>query len=294
MAEVWARLAPEVGGAGEVTPLSARPSHVVRRAFSLPAPRGRRKMILGQLATALVVLTVGGWLTATLLLRRGSEPAEAMRVAKTAPAERATFRLPDGTRVMLSVASTLRYPEGFPDGRREVLLEGEAYFDVAHEELRPFIVRAGNLVAKDVGTQFTIRAYPDDAGAQVVVREGRVAIRPTAEGIREQVLEPGQLGRLREGGVPTVEEADTAAHFAWTEGRLVFDETPLHDALPQLSRWFDLEFRLADSELGDVSLSATLKSQPTSEVLDNLAASLGVRQRRQGRIVTLYSVDRGK
>jgi transmembrane sensor len=88
-----------------------------------------------------------------------------------------------------------------------------------------------------------------------------------------------------------VELADTAAWFAWTEGRLVFDNTPLREALPQLSRWFDLEFRLADSSMGDVPLTATLRTQPTSDVLDNLAASLGMRQRQEGRTVTLYSTN---
>jgi ferric-dicitrate binding protein FerR (iron transport regulator) len=150
------------------------------------------------------------------------------------------------------------------------------------------------LVAKDLGTQFTVRVYPDDPSARVVVREGKVAIRAVKDGTSELVVAPGQLGRLVEGGAPVVEQADTAAYFAWTEGRLVFDGTPLRDALPQLGRWFDLEFRLADTVLGDVPLTATLKSRPTPDVLDNLAASLGMRQRRQGRTVTLYSAPPGR
>lgn len=287
--EVWARLAPEVGGAGELAAASSKRPRRVGREFALP--ERRRRSIAGALAAAVVVLTVGGGLAATLLLRRQMAPAAAIRVAATAPAERATFRLPDGTQVMLGVASTLRYPAGFPDGLREVSLEGEAYFEVVHQEQRPFVVRAGDLVAKDLGTQFTVRAYPDDQGAQVVVREGKVAIRAAADGTSERIVAPGQLGKLAEGKVPTVEQADTAAYFAWTEGRLVFDGTPLRDALPQLGRWFDLEFRLADSSLGDVPLSATLKTRPTPDVLDNLAASLGMRQRQQGRTVTLYSAD---
>jgi ferric-dicitrate binding protein FerR (iron transport regulator) len=233
---------------------------------------------------------VGGGLVAMLLLRR-SQPIQAMRVATTAPAERATFRLADGTRVILGVASVLRYPQTFPANSRGVQLEGEAYFEVAHEQRRPFIVRAGDLVATDLGTQFTVRAYPDDPAAQVVVREGRVAVRPMLPGKLDQVVAPGELGRLAKGGVLTVERADTAAAFAWTEGRLVFEDTPLREALPQLGRWFDLEFRLADSAMGDIPLTATLRTQPTVEVLDNLAASLGMRRKQLGRTVTLYAAD---
>jgi ferric-dicitrate binding protein FerR (iron transport regulator) len=291
-AEVWARLVPVVGEAGE--PAAASLKRGRRGTPDFAFPERRRKSISGALAAAVVVLTIGGGVAATLLLRRQMAPAEAIRVAATAPAERATFRLPDGTQVMLGVASTLRYPAAFTDGRRAVALEGEAYFDVIHEEQRPFIVLAGDLVAMDLGTQFTVRAYPDDPDARVVVREGKVAIRAAGDGVSERVVAPGQLGRLTEGNVPTVEHVDTAAYFAWTEGRLVFDDTPLREALPQLGRWFDLEFRLADSTLGDVPLSATLKSRPTPDVLDNLAASLELRQRQEGRIVTLYSAHPGR
>jgi anti-sigma factor RsiW len=98
MTEVWGRLAPDIGDAGSVPPASDRRARRPTRGFALAERRGRRKMILGQLAAALVVLTVGGWLIATLLLRREVAPTGAMLVATTAPAERATLRLLDGTR----------------------------------------------------------------------------------------------------------------------------------------------------------------------------------------------------
>lgn len=286
--EVWTRLEGEPGvvnglsGVGKIRPLGAPV-----RAFAVPP----RRRFTPQFAAAVVILAVGAAAAGALLLRSWSPaPIEAVRVASTAPAERAKFRLPDGTQVILGVASTLRYPDDFGSASREVSLDGEAYFEVLHDARRPFVVHAGELVAKDVGTAFTVRSYRDDSSARVVVREGRVAIRASAAPeASERVVEPGQLGRLSKGEEPTVQLADTAALFAWTEGRLVFEEVPLRDALPQLGRWFDLEFRLADSALGDEPLSATLKSQPTPDVLNNLAASLGLRQRQAGRIVTFYS-----
>ena len=280
-AEVWARLEHDVGRAGE--------PREVRRPTLGGVPAGRWSTG-AQIAAAAVITLIGAAAVGALLFRaRPEAPAPVLRVAKTAPGQRATLRLPDGTQVMLGVASTLRYPASFERGSHELSLEGEAYFDVVHDASRPFAVRAGDLVAKDLGTQFTVRAYPEDVRARVVVREGRVAIGaqgavPEAGG----VVASGQLGRLRDGGEPVIEPADTAVYFAWIQGRLVFDQTPLREALPQLGRWFDLEFRLADSALGDVPLTATLTTTPTPDVLDNLAASLGMRQRRVGRVVTLY------
>jgi transmembrane sensor len=285
-ADVWARLERERGRAG-VPPQGRRP---VLRDLALPA---RHWSTAVQIAAAVLVTLAGAAAVGALLFRSHSQAAvPAPKVATTARGQRATFRLPDGTHVMLGVASTLRYPASFDGGSRELSLEGEAYFEVVHDEQRPFVVRAGDLVARDIGTEFTVRAYPDEARARVVVRQGRVAIQAAgAAPTTEKVVAAGQLGGLRAGQAPVVEAADTAAAFAWTQGRLVFDRTPLREALPQLSRWFDLDFRLADSALGDVPLSATFTTQPTPDVLGNLAASLGMRERREGRTVTLYAAD---
>jgi transmembrane sensor len=285
----------------------ATPSVEVRKSIErqLDAPRKRfslgaqpARSAFAKLAVLLLVVG-GGALAGRALLSPEPDtarPAPAMRVVTTPPGQRASFRLPDGTSVMLGVASTLRHPVRFGAGRREVELEGEAYFEVVHDESRAFAVRAGDIVAVDLGTQFIVRAYRDDHHARVVVREGKVALRAASaqDDSAQQVLLPGQLGRLERNGTPVAERVDTSVYFAWTEGRLVFDDVPLRDALPQLSRWYDLEFRLADSALGRVPLTATFKNQPTEDVLDLLAASLGMRQVRSGRTVTFYSATSGR
>lgn len=264
------------------------------RRFALES--GPRRFMLAKAAAVLLVVGAGAVAGRALFVSRpeAPAPAPAPRVVTTPPGQRASFRLPDGTRVILGVASTLRHRPGFAAGTREVELEGEAYFDVVHDEQRPFVVHAGDIVAKDLGTEFVVRAYPEDRHARVVVREGIVALRAaTTDSLTARTIQPGQLGRLAADGTPIVEPADTAAQFAWTEGRLVFDSIPLRDALPQLSRWYDLDFRLADSSLGRVPLTAAFGNQPTDDVLELLAASLGLRQVRHGRVVTFHSATGG-
>jgi transmembrane sensor len=152
-------------------------------------------------------------------------------------------------------------------------------------------VRAGDLIATDLGTEFLVQAYPEHGGARVVVRSGTVSVRPVRaqNSVQpERVVRPGELARIAADGAPLVEQADTAAYFAWTTGILVFDGTPLREALPQLSRWYDLDFRLADSSLGAIPLSGRLDQVLTPSRLELLAGSVGLAQVRRGRIVTFY------
>jgi ferric-dicitrate binding protein FerR (iron transport regulator) len=257
----------------------------------------RRRWPVALRVAAAVLLVGSGALVVWAERHRadGSQAAPvAVRTLTTPRGQRAAFKLPDGSSVVLGPASTLRHAADFGREGRELSLEGEAYFEVRHDERRPFVVRAGDVVAQDLGTEFVIRVYPEDAHARVVVRQGTVALH--AAGAPQQagprVLGPGDLGRLSVNGELIVERADTAAYFAWTEGRLTFDGVPLREALPQLGRWFDLDFRLGDSTLGDVPLTATFKNQQTDEVLDLLAASLEMRQVKHGRVVTLYPGSR--
>jgi ferric-dicitrate binding protein FerR (iron transport regulator) len=242
------------------------------------------------------VLAVGAVLAGRELLMNdgGSQVTTAERVVTVPRGERARFRLSDGTEVLLGPGSTLRHPRAFAGRLREVTLEGEAYFTVEHDERRPFRVRAGNLIATDLGTEFLVRAYPENAEARVVVRSGTVSVRavePRDSTQPGRVVRPGEVGRIDTDGMPLVERADTAAYFAWTTGTLVFDDTPLREALPQLSRWYNLEFRLADSSLGGIPLSGRLDQTLTPDRLDLLAGSVGLQQIQRGRVVTFYRIS---
>lgn len=270
-------------------PAAAMPARE-RGRLSLEEPARRRRRV-PLLAAAAVVLAAGAALAVRARHQDRSE-VSAERVVTVPRAQQAQFKLPDGTLVLLGGGSALHYPSDFGTAAREVRLEGEAYFTVEHDARRPFRVRAGELVATDLGTEFLVRAYPEEAHARVVVRSGEVAVRSAAapnRGQRGPVVRPGELGRLNPSGEPVVEQADTAAYFAWTRGILIFDGMPLREALPQLSRWYDLDFRLADSSLGSIPLSGTLDRTLTDDRLELLASSLGLRQARSGRVVTFSS-----
>jgi transmembrane sensor len=248
-------------------------------AFSDPfqSPRQSRWLIVGGVAAALAIAAIG-----VSVARR--VPAGPMAIAEqkdvaTRAGQRADVYLSDGTHVLLAPASRLRFASPFTDTVRVVRLEGEAMFDVKHDALRPFIVRTQNGVARDLGTRFAIRQYPGDADVRVVVAEGSVAL-------DSAVLKPGDVGLRDSAGGITVERVDIAKALAWTQGRLTLEAVPLREAIPQLDRWYDLEFLLSDPDLGARRLTASFSDEPADEVVRVIATSLDVRFERRGRTVT--------
>jgi transmembrane sensor len=271
VARAWQELSPKLDRVGVGEPIPTR----VTRPWFTPA-WGLR------IAAALAVLVGGGLLYRSFLLSRPAAPREYV----TARGQRAEFRLKDGTRVVLSVASRLRVPADYGARERSLYLEGEAYFDVRHDARRRFVVQTAHAATEDLGTRFDVRAYEGDSTVQVVVAEGRVALQT---GARDTLVTPGQLGVATAGGALVVRDrVDVDRYLGWTAGRLTFDNTPLAEALPQLGRWYDLDLRLGDRSLASLPLTATFKDQTTTQVLDLVAQALGLRLERAGRVVTFY------
>lgn len=158
--------------------------------------------------------------------------------------------LPDGSRVWLNSASTLKYPSRFDDNERVVELAGEAYFEVSHQfgadsgervgpgEI-PFFVRTKGQVVKVLGTSFNISAYTDDDDLRTTLVTGRVEVSNVQRSIA-RILIPNQQAIMR-GDILIVSDVDVAPYIDWKDGFFSFQETSLQDAMRQLSRWYDLE-----------------------------------------------------
>lgn len=147
--------------------------------------------------------------------------------------------LSDGTVVKLNAGSSLKYPESFGAAQREVILSGEAFFQVAKSTV-PFLVKVGDLTVKVYGTSFNINTHKGDR-IQTVLVEGKVGIKMAGKE-QEYILSPSQLAdfntRTRE---MDVKEVDLAPYIAWTCGDFVFDNQRLEDIMHTLSLWYDIE-----------------------------------------------------
>lgn len=250
----------------------------------LPTHRVSRWRRAATGAGAAVLALAGGY----LVWHRPAERPPAARPDETfvtANRERAQLRLSDGTRVHLAPASRLSVPADYGETRREVHLEGEAYFEVEHDARRPFSVVAGNAVARDLGTEFAVRSYTQDAAVQVVVRRGAVVMSGVGR------LGAGDVGRLRASGAASLTHGvrvDTL--LGWLEGRLVFRDTPLSDVLLELRRWHDSEVDLADPSLGALPFTGVLTDVSFRSSISVVAATLGLRVRHTGDRVTLTRI----
>ena len=282
----WTALAARLDAAAPAPPPAApRPAPLA----SFPRRAPRRWTAL---RVAAAILVIGG---ATWLVRSAGLPGRAAAVratdheVATGTGQRAALRLDDGTQVVLGVKSALRWGPDFGGRAREVRLTGEALFTVAHDAERPFRVRTGDAVMEDLGTEFSVRGYPGDDRVLVAVRSGQVSLaRADSVTASPAVLEPGDLGTLRVGGMPTVEHGvDIGPYLAFAEGRLVFADTPLPEAIAQVQRWYDVQVTIADSSLARALVNASFRDEPLSEVLQVLATSLDARYEQRGRMVWL-------
>jgi ferric-dicitrate binding protein FerR (iron transport regulator) len=174
---------------------------------------------------------------------------------------------------------------------RDVLLQGEAYFDVVHDEHRPFRVRARNVVVRDLGTRFAVRAYLTDTLVRVAVTHGQVRVgAATAPQASGATLDPGMLGLVNAGGVTSVRrDADTARYNAFARGQMQFVRTPLSSVIDELERWYDIDIQLSDSALGNRRITATLDDQTLPDLLVQLSITLNLRVTHTGRLVVFHA-----
>ncbi len=203
--------------------------------------------------------------------------------------QRTNLRLSDGSQVTLNAESRLEIPENYGDPSRTIYLEGEAFFEVEHNEQHPFVVITPRGYVKDLGTQFNIMAY-DSSKIEVAVKEGLASLGKLKEGnMQKELVEltPGKLGVIKEVGGLTVSDITDIEEFTgWSEGKLVFRETSFQKVIQRLERWFNIECIVEDAELQKRTLTATYSDMPLDEVLQVLSVSVRASYERDKRTVT--------
>jgi len=152
--------------------------------------------------------------------------------------------LPDGSKVWLNSASTLKFPTAFNDVTRKVELSGEAYFEVSKDKLHPFIVKSLTQQIKVLGTHFNISTYQDEAFVKTTLLEGSVEVIPAIKNsnkeTQETFLTPGQQSMLTNGKI-TVSKANLQDAVAWKNGYFILNHDTFREIMSKISRWYNVD-----------------------------------------------------
>jgi len=147
--------------------------------------------------------------------------------------------LADGTKVWLNAASSITFPTSFVGGTRDVKVTGEAYFEVAHNAAKPFIVHANGQAVQVIGTHFDINAYQDEPVMRTTLLEGSVRVSAANQVV---LLKPGQQSIIGQtGGKLSVEAANIREVMAWRNGMFHFEQSDRREMMRQVARWYDLD-----------------------------------------------------
>ncbi|TDH20690.1 FecR family protein [Segetibacter sp. 3557_3] len=194
--------------------------------------------------------------------------------------------LPDGTMVWLNAASSIRFPTLFPGNDRTVEITGEAYFEVAPDKAKPFVVSAGAMQVQVLGTHFNINAYTEENTTTTTLIKGRVAI---LHGSNRDDLTPGQQARFNDANNLTiVNHADLEQVVAWKNGFTAFKSADIKSIMRQVARWYDVEVRY-EGAIPDRRFSGEISRTVNLSQLLRILQAGGIRFTVEGRKLIVKS-----
>ncbi|HYH55783.1 MAG TPA: FecR domain-containing protein, partial [Anseongella sp.] len=177
--------------------------------------------------------------------------------------------LPDGSKVWLNAASSIRYPTAFTGNERRVEITGEVYFEVARDGDKVFKVSIPSAWGDSptevevLGTHFNIKAYENEKAVSATLLEGLVRL---SKGSQNTLLRPGQQAEAGQGAIQVLEGVDTEGAVAWKNGLFQFNDTDLQNVMKQLERWYDVE--ISYDHIPELHFNGTIsRNVPLSQVL---------------------------
>ena len=215
---------------------------------------------------------------------QGETTGDAFNTVTTPVGGEYQVNLPDGSKVWLNAASSLKYPLHFNGNERKVELTGEAYFEIAHDAARPFRVSSSQQVVQVLGTHFNINAYEDEAAVVTTLLQGSVQVIP-GNG-KPVMLIPGQHA-VNNNNRLVAEQADVQNAIAWKSGRTQFTNTDIKTIMRMLARWYDIEVEYQGAVPAEKFWGSVSRSKNISQVLRVMELTGDVHFKISGRRITV-------
>jgi hypothetical protein len=204
-----------------------------------------------------------------------------------------TFKvtLSDGTMVNLNAGSSLKYPVQFIKGnKREVVLDGEAFFDVAKDKAHPFIVKTRGVDVKVLGTKFNVSSYKEDTDINTVLIEGSVRLCDANDANKKTMLVPGEKGTWNSTNKDiAVNQVDTRFYTEWINGEIVFRKTAFRDIIIKLERTYNVTIENNREDILDKKYNASFNKNIESieKVLETMGKIQGFTFKKEGKLIKI-------
>ncbi|MES2240148.1 MAG: FecR domain-containing protein [Bacteroidota bacterium] len=199
--------------------------------------------------------------------------------------------LSDGTVVNMNAGSSLKYPVQFIKGHnREVVLEGEAFFDVTKDKAHPFIVKTRGVDVRVLGTKFNVSSYKEEANINTVLLEGSVSLSSKVKPQEKAVLVPGEKGTWNNQKTEiAVEQVDTRIYTEWMSGELVFRKTTFRDIIIKLERSYNVTIANNRKDLLDKKFNASFNKniENIDLVLETMSKIQSFTFTKEGKLITI-------
>ena len=216
-------------------------------------------------AAAVVILVVNlSWLA-----WRYNDITDQTFLVEVSQGDRASFILPDESKILLNAESSLSY-NTTKTGVREVALTGEAYFQVTKDKSHPFIVKTGDVSIEVLGTSFNVSSYEEDEIIEVSLVEGSIQLRVPGM-TTSNLLKPSQkaIYNKRENTVKII-ASDNEYETAWTQNKLVFNSERLADVIGKIERWYGVKISLQLPDIAEDRISGSFKNEQITNVMEAL------------------------
>jgi transmembrane sensor len=279
----------------------------------LPVTRGRIRRIIKYASVAAVLIGTVGliWWWTTL---QATTPLQ-KNIVSTKNGSKSKIELPDGTQVWLNVGSNIKYDENYGKENRELTLTGEAYFDVAHDEKKPFILHTRKMDVKVLGTIFNVKAYPGDDLTEAALIRGSIEVTFPGRPLEKLILKPNdkisisskeinkkadtvRLAQADNKERPAImvssiqyEPSDSIViETAWVNNKLIFRSKTFEELARDIERWFNVTVQVQDASILDKKFTGTFSNETITDALDALSLSypLHYKFNRNTNTVTIF------
>jgi ferric-dicitrate binding protein FerR (iron transport regulator) len=236
-------------------------------------------------ATVLLLLSLG---TATILLINRDKLSNKVMVITGANQKNLEVTLPDGSIIYLNRNTRLAYSNNFGKHGRNVNLTGEAFFEIAHDEIHPFTVDAGKARVKVVGTSFNVNTRNDESAVEVYVRTGKVVLSDNS-GIKSIELDPGFIGTMDNGN--SGKSVNTNPNYmSWNTGLLVYDGQTLDVVFRDLKKVYGMEIVADDTEILNKTWTSPIDNQPQDTIIRLICVSFNLSFTKIGNVYHLTTI----